>query len=222
MRDGLCLSGDVSRVDHNLPVPSGRRQSLMKGPRTRAAILQAAAEAFTTSGYEVTTLDNIADRIGLSRGTVLFHFESKRALLMAVVEPLFTDLEALIGRFEHYRTPLAARPRRQLLTAYCDVLIAHRPATILLVRDLTTIIQMHWPEAGPDAALRLMALLQGPAADRNLKLRATATVGAILRSVCMPPIDPFELDQEARHMIVNSALAAYAAKPSFTDPQGAP
>ena len=184
----------------------------MKGPRTRAAILEAAAEAFTSSGYEVTTLDDIADRIQLSRGTVLFHFESKRALLMSIVEPLFTALEALIDRFEHYRTPLPARPRRQLLTDYCDLLIAHRPATILLVRDLTTIIQMHWPEAGPSVALRMMALLQGPDADRNLKLRATAAVGGILRSVCMPPFDPSELDQEARDMIVSSALAAYSAK----------
>jgi AcrR family transcriptional regulator len=185
----------------------------MKGPRTRAAILGAAADAFCAGGYEVTTLEDIADRLDLSRGVVLFHFESKRALLMAIVEPLFTDLEALIDQFQKHPTPLAPRPRRQLLTAYCDLLVHHRHATILLVRDLSTMIQMHWPDAGPNAAIRMMALLEGPDADRNLKLRATSTVGGILRAVCMPPFDPTELDDEARNMIVSSALAAYNAKP---------
>ncbi len=132
----------------------------MKGPRTRAAIIGAAAAEFSTSGYEATPIEHIAHRLGLSRATVLFHFESKRALLMAIVEPLFADVEALIASFEKYPTPLTPRPRRQLLTAYCDLLIAHRHATILLVRDLTTIIQMHWPDAGPEVALRI----SGPAA----------------------------------------------------------
>src|SRR5205085_7890941 len=105
------------------------------------------------------------DRLDLSRGTVLFHFESKRALLMAIVEPLFADLDTLLTSFEKYRTPLAPGPRRRMLTAYCDLLIAHRHATILLVQDLTTIVQMRWPAAGPEVATRLLTLLVGPEPD---------------------------------------------------------
>jgi AcrR family transcriptional regulator len=199
---------------HLAPPTGRRRETFMKGPRTRAAILEAAAEAFTVSGYEVTTLDQIADRLGLTRGTVLFHFESKRALLMAIVEPLFADLDALLTNFEQYRTPLTPGTRRRMFTAYVGLLIAHRPATILLVRDLTTIIQLHWPAAGPEVASRLLALLAGPDPDRNVQIRAKSAIGGVMHVICLPPFDPAEFDDEARDMIVNSALAACAAKPN--------
>jgi AcrR family transcriptional regulator len=188
-----------------------RKETSTKGPRTRAAILEAAALAFSTSGYEITTLEQIAEKLSVSRGTVLFHFESKRALLLEIVQPLFRSLEVVIGEFEPFPVPLTARLRRQLLTRYCDVLNGHRPATILLVRDLTTIIQMHWPDGGPEITNRFMALLQGHHPDDSLRLRSAATVGAILRPMAMPPIDPALLDAEARQLVVNCALAAYAA-----------
>lgn len=189
-----------------------RKETSMKGPRTRAAILEAAAAAFSTSGYEITTLEHIADKLGISRGSVLFHFESKRALLLEIVQPLFRGIETLIGEFEDAAVPLSARPRRRLLTRYCEILNEHRAATILLVRDLTTIIQMHWPDSGPEITIRFMVLLQGHDPDDNLRLRAAATVGAILRPIALPPIDPARLDAEARGIIVNCALAAYTAQ----------
>jgi AcrR family transcriptional regulator len=191
---------------------------MMKGPRTRAAIIGAAAAEFSTSGYEATPLEQIAHRLGLSRATVLFHFESKRALLMAILEPLFVDLDALLTSFEKYRTPLAPGPRRRMFTAYCDLLIVHRHATILLVRDLTTIIQMHWPDAGPEVASRLLALLVGADSDRNVQIRGKSAIGGVMHVVCLPPFDPGEFDDEARAMIVNSALAVFSAKPSEQRP----
>jgi AcrR family transcriptional regulator len=187
-------------------------ETLPKGPRTRAAIVRVAAGSFSISGYESTTLEGIAKQLGLSRGLVLFHFESKRALLMAVLEPLFVELEALVSRYQKYPTPLSPRPRRQLLTEYCDVIIAHREATILLSRDLTSIVQMRWPAGGSDLGLRMLTLLQGEDPDRSLKIRTSSVFGGIVRAVCVPQFDPEELDAEARHMIVHSALAAYAAK----------
>ncbi len=188
-----------------------RKETSMKGPRTRSAILEAAAVCFSTSGYEITTLEHIADRLSISRGTVLFHFASKRALLMEIVQPLFRGFEAVIADFEGHPTPLAARQRRQLLTRYCELLLEYRYATILMVRDLTTIIQMHWPDGGPELTYRFHELLQGKSPSRDLKLRTAATIGSILRPIVMPPIDPCELDEDARSVIVNSALAAYSA-----------
>ena len=189
-----------------------RRETSTKGPRTRASILEAAAIKFSTGGYEITTLEQIAEQLGVSRGTVLFHFESKRLLLMEVVQPLFRELSDLIAQFEVYPVPLATRQRRQMLTRYCELLNTHRHATILLVRDLTTIIQMHWPDGGPEITVRMMALLQGHDPDDALRLRAAATVGAILRPIAVPPVDPDRLDAYARAVIVESALAAYSAK----------
>lgn len=192
---------------------AGRRSTLPKGPRTRGAIIESAKELFSTNGYEATSLEDIAARLGMSRASALFHFQSKRALLMAIVEPLFLDLESLFKRFDAYRSPLSAQPRRQLLMAYCDVLITHRHATILVAQDLTSIIQLDWPKAGPEVATHLMALLAGPDADRYQKIRAKSATGAIMRNVCMPPFDADDFNAQTRSMIVNCALAVFAAKP---------
>jgi AcrR family transcriptional regulator len=195
--------------------------TLGKGPRTRNAIIEAAAELFSGAGYEATSLEDIAAQLGMSRASVLFHFESKRALLMVILEPLFAELETLIASYEGEHMPLGPRRRRQLLAGYCDIVVEHRRATILLQRDLSTLTQMHWPAAGSELGQRMFMLLHGPDADRYLRLRVTSSIGGILRSVCVPPFDPAQLDADARQMIVNSALAAFnAPEPTPRAPVG--
>ena len=55
----------------------------------RAAILQAAIEAFALQGLEATLLADIAARVGVRHSTILNYFASKDALFeAAVLEPL--------------------------------------------------------------------------------------------------------------------------------------
>lgn len=200
------------QLDDDLERTGGPKEPSAKGPRTRAAIIEAAGIEFSTSGYEATTLEQIGARLALTRSTVLFHFATKRALLLAVVQPLFDRLESLLPEYEKHPVPLAPRLRRRMLTQYCDAVVEHRYATILVVRDLTTLVHIDLPATGPGLVLRMFALLQGHDPDRDLKLRTAAALGSILRPVCQPPIDPRELDSEARKVIVGCALAAYGAK----------
>lgn len=52
---------------------------------TRAAIIDAAAREFDERGYLGTSIDAVADRAGLTKGAVYFHFASKADLAGAVV-----------------------------------------------------------------------------------------------------------------------------------------
>jgi AcrR family transcriptional regulator len=61
--------------------------------RNRARILQAARDAFATSGFGVP-LDEIAARAGVGAGTVYRHFPSKEALFEAVITARIADLTA--------------------------------------------------------------------------------------------------------------------------------
>ena len=54
--------------------------------RTREALLEAAAQEFVARGYAQATLQGAADRLGLTRGTVLFHYKSKDALRDALID----------------------------------------------------------------------------------------------------------------------------------------
>ncbi len=51
-------------------------------------ILDAAREAFATRGFAATTMEDIAQRVGISRSAIYSRFESKEALFRALVEGL--------------------------------------------------------------------------------------------------------------------------------------
>src|SRR5947209_12823273 len=51
-----------------------------------ALILQAAEEVLTEKGYYETSIDEIAARVGIAKGTVYLHFPSKEDLVVAIFE----------------------------------------------------------------------------------------------------------------------------------------
>lgn len=49
-------------------------------------IIQAAIESFSQSGYDRTKMEDIAKRLGLSKGTLYLYFKSKEDLFVAICE----------------------------------------------------------------------------------------------------------------------------------------
>jgi TetR/AcrR family acrAB operon transcriptional repressor len=56
------------------------------GAESRRRIMDAAEELFAERGYDRTSFVDIAERSGISRGSIPWHFENKEGLLIAVVE----------------------------------------------------------------------------------------------------------------------------------------
>ncbi|MDI9917546.1 TetR/AcrR family transcriptional regulator [Rhodococcus sp. IEGM 1379] len=65
-------------------------------PDMRSVIIRAAADAFATDGYASTTIDDLADRIGATKGLVYYHFRSKFDIYLAVFEHGMSRLRAEI------------------------------------------------------------------------------------------------------------------------------
>lgn len=78
---------------------SGERGSYAGGLARREAILDATVEMLAEVGYHGLSLRDVARRVGISHPGVIYHFPSKEALLMAVVQRYDThenfNLEAL-------------------------------------------------------------------------------------------------------------------------------
>ena len=74
----------------------GRRGSYAKSEATRQAILDAALEVFSQSGYRAGSLRDIAQRVDMSEAGLLHHFRNKSALLEAVLELRDEQARALV------------------------------------------------------------------------------------------------------------------------------
>ncbi len=67
------------------------RRTKEDAARTRRRILKAALDVFSKKGYDKTTFENIAERIGLTKGAVYWHFGSKPELLRQLIVYLIDD-----------------------------------------------------------------------------------------------------------------------------------
>jgi AcrR family transcriptional regulator len=104
-------------------------------------ILDRAAALFARRGFAKTSVQDVADAVGLSKAGLLHHFPSKDALYGAVL----ANADALSGRVldQVRKLPLGAVRDRRALEALLDVALAHPGLVALLLAPATQL------EAGP-------------------------------------------------------------------------
>lgn len=103
--------------------------------QTRCRLLQAAKELFNEKGFSRTTLAEIAQRAGLTRGAAYWHFKSKDEIFITVVEQALDDMTASKKQALN-RTDCSAKERlQQLLELPCSM-----PTEYALVNSVTTLL----------------------------------------------------------------------------------
>ena len=80
--------------------------------KTRERILEAAIQVFEERGFGAASVDQIAQRAGVAKGTVYLHFPSKEALFVEALKHAYHQLEGAIrGELPRVVDP-CARARR--------------------------------------------------------------------------------------------------------------
>ena len=78
-----------------------------KRRRRRAAILHAALRAFRAKGYHATTLDDIADQLGVRRTALYHYFPDKEAILYACHRESLAELSRILKEARGLDSPQA-------------------------------------------------------------------------------------------------------------------
>ena len=120
-----------------------------KARQTRQQLLDVAIRLFAERGFDATSLQMIADEMGVTKAAVYYHFRAKTDILLALVEPVHEQLNQLLDAVE------AKRSRRDrietLASGIADLGIAQRALVGIAANDPALRVRLKHEAARFDA-----------------------------------------------------------------------
>jgi AcrR family transcriptional regulator len=148
-----------------LPLPNTKRAV------TRGRICEAASELFFDQGFTATTMEQIAEAVGIQRSTLYLHFREKEEVLAAIAANYTARLRVVVARLP------GPDPTRDEIATWvgemADFVMSQRAPTELLVS------LSHLPKA-PAAALAFGADMKLMMAERLAAFRRAVEPGNAL------------------------------------------
>ena len=160
------------------------RQGAGPTPRTdtRSRAQKVALELFAEHGYEKTSLREIAERLGVTKAALYYHFKSKEDIVHSFTDDYFSDFDALVAWAKEQ--PRSDATRHEVLSRYVGIVLASHEVFRFLEQNRASVeAMMH---AGKDrfAHFRdrideLTDVLIDPGAPLRDRVRATTAVLAV-------------------------------------------
>jgi AcrR family transcriptional regulator len=163
-----------------------------------------ARELFAQKGVQRTSLQDIADRLGITKPALYYHFKSRDDLVRSIIQPLIDDGERFVSHYERRTRGEPATPR-ELLEGYFDFHYRHRADLVLIVAELTTVADLGLIDAMLGWRERLGRLVFGSAPSLAQSTRAVIAFGGLQDCVLQFPDTPREA---LRREAVEGAMAA--------------
>lgn len=155
---------------------------------TRERILDVALELFTEHGYDSTSLRQIAERLGLTKAALYYHFESKEDLLQALHLRLQEFGRDTLSGLDN--GPLTLERWAALLDEMVDQVLSQRPLFLLHKRNEAAIEKLHRRDhdaEDDDIENRLRRVLADPGLPLGDRVRMAASVGVVFSGLLLPP-----------------------------------
>jgi AcrR family transcriptional regulator len=142
---------------------------------TRARIQHVALELFAEQGYERTSLREIAERLGVTKAALYYHFKSKEDIVRSFIEDHFARIDALIAWAREQPPGLATG--HEIIDRYVGILLEGHEVFRFLEQNQAT---LHSQDAGKHRFEQfrprletLVELITGPGASMRAQVRAT-------------------------------------------------
>ncbi len=175
----------------------------MTRPRsdTRQRIQEAARDLFLQQGVQRTSLQEIADRLGITKPALYYHFDSREELVRSILVPLIDEGE----RFVENQESRHGADARELLEGYFDFHYRHRQDMVLVLAELTMLADLGLIDKVLGWRDRLGKLVFGPQPTLAQSTRAVVAFGGLQDCCLQFPDTPYEALRETS---VQAALAA--------------
>lgn len=167
-------------------MPASKAAALRPPARTapQGRIVEAALALFAEHGVSGTSLQMIADAIGVTKAAVYHQYPTKDEIVLAVATVVLTGLEAAATSAE--AEPSRARARDVLIAGMIDLAVESRRMANVIQRDpvMLRFLEEHAPFRR--VMERVNRLLMGGAADARARVQAAAIASAIAGAVVHP------------------------------------
>jgi AcrR family transcriptional regulator len=111
-------------------------------PKRQQELYATAAEVFFEKGYDATSTEDIALRLGLLKGSIYYYIDSKEELLFSIIKQAFEpSLESLAAVESADATPLAKL--RMLIERHVCHLIENRAPSALVLHEARSLTGEH-------------------------------------------------------------------------------
>lgn len=171
---------------------------MARASATKKRIQEIAQELFAQQGVRNTSLRQIAERTGITKPALYYHFTSRDELVRSIIQPLIDDTDAFLASQETGNS-------RRLLEGYFDLLWQHRETLIMMLRDPSTLAYLNLHNRVFGWRHTLTRLLIGDDTSIVAQVRTTVALGGLSDCAVERADLPFE---EVRPAAVDAALAA--------------
>lgn len=147
---------------------------------TRERIRQVALNLFTDQGYEATSLREIAERLGVTKAALYYHFRTKDEIVQSLLHDQAAALDALIewGR----QQPQTREARQEFIRRYADMIFDgdnYGQFMRFLERNQSSAQKLHAGAAMRERMATIQEILAPPETPLPQRLRRTLAVLAL-------------------------------------------
>ena len=141
---------------------------------TRSRIQAVAVELFSEQGYDKTSLREIAERLGVTKAALYYHFKSKEDIVHSLVDDYFDRVDSLVAwASQQPKTPAV---RAEILSRYLDMVIDSHQVFRMMQQNQAALAgltsQKHRGELFKERMNALIDLLVEPGAALRERVRA--------------------------------------------------
>ncbi|OCB56997.1 TetR family transcriptional regulator [Mycobacterium vulneris] len=168
----------------------------------RERVLEAALSLFAEHGVNGTSLQMIADRLGVSKAAVYYQFHSKDEIALAVIQPVFDDMMRLVRIAEAMSTPEARR--EAAVSGMVEMAVRHRRVTAVFHGDPVIDGLVQSRAELQDTIERLTGILLGPDPDAASRVCLSVLAAGIYGSATDPALNDVS-DEELQRVLLDCA-----------------
>ena len=147
-------------------------------------VIEAALGLFAVHGVSGTSLQMIADAIGVTKAAVYHQYPTKDEIVLAVVEEALTGIQEAVETAEAESSH--QRARQVLITRMIELGVETSPMTSLLQRDPVVLRFLNEHEPFRQVMERANRVLMGNRSGSGARVRAALVTSAIAGAVIHP------------------------------------